>query len=371
MLLFIGFAITLGLTLGTPLSARAAEQDCRASYTVRSGDTLQKIARRCQTTVSDILAINPKITNPNRIYRGQIIKIPAPRQAQPQLVLSPESGPPGSEVRLEGEHFSPETKVRVSFHRAGQEPEEYRRVKTDVDGQLVIRIVAPESARQGETWIGTVEWDADGSKESVSSNRFTITRGPITYIVRRGDRLSKIAERFGVPLAAMLWKNPQLDDPDRIFTGQKLRIPAEGELEKARFDITETQKQVVRKINREIEPGARWIDVDLSTQTVRAYTGDALERKFVVSTGRARTPTVKGQYRIYVKHRAVDMRGPGYHLKDVPYTMYFHKGYGLHGTYWHDNFGTPMSHGCVNLSIDDAQWLFRFASVGTLVNVHD
>jgi lipoprotein-anchoring transpeptidase ErfK/SrfK len=63
------------------------------------------------------------------------------------------------------------------------------------------------------------------------------------------------------------------------------------------------------------------------------------------------------------------MRGPGYFLRDVPYTMFFHKSYGLHGTYWHSNYGTPMSHGCVNLSIEDAAWLFEFTSEGTLVNV--
>ena len=50
--------------------------------------------------------------------------------------------------------------------------------------------------------------------------------------------------------------------------------------------------------------------------------------------------------------------------------MYFYKGYGLHGTYWHNNFGTPMSHGCVNLATGDAGWLFSWASVGTVVNVH-
>ncbi|MGE5251028.1 MAG: L,D-transpeptidase, partial [Bacteroidota bacterium] len=58
------------------------------------------------------------------------------------------------------------------------------------------------------------------------------------------------------------------------------------------------------------------------------------------------------------------------YLPNVPYTMYFYKGYGLHGTYWHNNFGTPMSHGCVNLRIEDSKWLYNFASVGTTVNVH-
>lgn len=116
--------------------------------------------------------------------------------------------------------------------------------------------------------------------------------------------------------------------------------------------------------------GVRWIDVDLTNQMVYAYEGDVVVNSFVVSTGTWRTPTVTGQYNIYVKYRSAKMSGPGYYLPNVPYIMYFYKGYGLHGTYWHNNFGTPMSHGCVNLRTPDAEWLFNWASVGTLVNVH-
>lgn len=116
--------------------------------------------------------------------------------------------------------------------------------------------------------------------------------------------------------------------------------------------------------------GARWIDVDLTNQMVYAYEGDVVVNSFVVSTGTWLTPTVTGKYKIYIKIRSGNMRGPGYFLPDVPYIMYFHGGYGLHGTYWHNNFGTPMSHGCVNLRTDEAGWLFNWASVGTVVNVH-
>ena len=116
--------------------------------------------------------------------------------------------------------------------------------------------------------------------------------------------------------------------------------------------------------------GERWIDVDLTNQSVYAYEGDVVVNSFIVSTGTWLTPTVTGQYKIYVKIRSGNMHGPGYFLPDVPYIMYFYKGYGLHGTYWHHNFGTPMSHGCVNLQTDDAAWLFNWASVGTVVNVH-
>jgi lipoprotein-anchoring transpeptidase ErfK/SrfK len=103
---------------------------------------------------------------------------------------------------------------------------------------------------------------------------------------------------------------------------------------------------------------------------VYAYEGDVVVNSFVVSTGTWATPTVTGQYKIYVKYRSAKMSGPGYYLPNVPYIMYFYKGYGLHGTYWHNNFGTPMSHGCVNLRTEDAGWLFNWASVGTIVNVH-
>ncbi len=119
-----------------------------------------------------------------------------------------------------------------------------------------------------------------------------------------------------------------------------------------------------------IEGSERWIDVDLSEQRLYAYEGERLVNSFVVSTGTWQYPTVTGQYRIYVKYRYTDMAGPGYYLPNVPYTMYFYRGYGIHGTYWHNNFGTPMSHGCINMRTEEAGWLFNWASVGTLVNIH-
>ncbi len=116
--------------------------------------------------------------------------------------------------------------------------------------------------------------------------------------------------------------------------------------------------------------GARWIDVNLSEQRVYAYEGDVIVNSFIVSTGTARTPTVTGKFKIWIKLKSTTMSGPGYHLTNVPYAMYFYKGYGLHGTYWHNNFGTPMSHGCVNLTTADAGWLYNWAFEGTVVNVH-
>jgi lipoprotein-anchoring transpeptidase ErfK/SrfK len=115
----------------------------------------------------------------------------------------------------------------------------------------------------------------------------------------------------------------------------------------------------------------RWIDVDLSQQSLTAYEGGTPVRTTLVSTGLPATPTPVGQFRVWIKLRYDDMAGPGYYIADVPYVMYFHGGYGLHGVTWHGNFGHPMSHGCVNLPTAEAEWLFGFAEVGTLVNIHD
>ena len=173
------------------------------------------------------------------------------------------------------------------------------------------------------------------------------------YVVRRGDTLTRVAARHGVSVSQLARANG-LRTNSWIYTGQRLAIPGRAN--------GSGSSQAPRQ--------GRWIDVNLSTQTVTAYEGSVPVFSAVVSTGLPNTPTPVGQFRIWTKLRYDDMSGPGYFLRDVPYVMYFYRGYGLHGTYWHDNFGTPMSHGCVNLRTTDAGWLFNWASVGTLVVTH-
>lgn len=120
----------------------------------------------------------------------------------------------------------------------------------------------------------------------------------------------------------------------------------------------------------ELDSGERWIDINLTDQTLAVYDGADLVQNFVISSGRANTPTVTGEYRIWAKVRIQDMSGPGYYVRDVPWVMYFYKNYGIHGTWWHNNFGTPMSAGCVNMTIADAEWMYSWATIGTVVKVH-
>jgi lipoprotein-anchoring transpeptidase ErfK/SrfK len=127
--------------------------------------------------------------------------------------------------------------------------------------------------------------------------------------------------------------------------------------------------QIARR-PKSVSKNEKWIDIDLSTQRAFALSGDTLQKSFIVSTGTWMHPTVTGTFSIYVKYHFANMSGPGYFLPNVPFVMYFYKDYGLHGTYWHKNFGTPMSHGCVNFRTKDAAWLFDFATIGTIVNIH-
>ena len=121
----------------------------------------------------------------------------------------------------------------------------------------------------------------------------------------------------------------------------------------------------------EPEPlNGKWIDINLSSQTLSAYEDNTLVNSFIISSGRPGYETVAGTYYVYVKHLYADMAGPGYYLPDVPYVMYFYLGYGIHGTYWHDNFGTPMSAGCINMETGNAAWLYNWAFVGIPVSVH-
>ncbi|MBM4362432.1 MAG: L,D-transpeptidase [Deltaproteobacteria bacterium] len=124
----------------------------------------------------------------------------------------------------------------------------------------------------------------------------------------------------------------------------------------------------------DLAPDERWIDVNLTTQTVVAFLGTRPVFASLISSGKEskikekdhRTPT--GEFRVREKHVTTTMDGDGsaagdlpYSIEDVPYVMYFHKAYALHAAFWHSNYGSQMSHGCVNLSPLDAKWLFLFA----------
>jgi hypothetical protein len=116
----------------------------------------------------------------------------------------------------------------------------------------------------------------------------------------------------------------------------------------------------------------KWIDISINQQALVAYSGKKPVYATLVSTGRSgladpekTDATARGTFMIYQKDVSSTMdgeedRSDGYALQDVPFVQYFHKGYALHGAYWHDEFGKMRSHGCVNLAPRDAAWLFEW-----------
>ncbi|MGQ9848782.1 MAG: L,D-transpeptidase [Aggregatilineaceae bacterium] len=116
-----------------------------------------------------------------------------------------------------------------------------------------------------------------------------------------------------------------------------------------------------------IGPDDHWIAVDLYEQTAVAYEGDRMVFATLISSGLPRWSTREGLFRIYERHEGIRMSGASgqpdfYFIEEVPYVMYFDGDIALHGTYWHDRFGYRQSHGCVNLSIMDAWWLYQWTN---------
>ncbi|MFB2837213.1 L,D-transpeptidase [Floridanema evergladense] len=111
----------------------------------------------------------------------------------------------------------------------------------------------------------------------------------------------------------------------------------------------------------------RWIEVNLSSQRLYAWQNGRRIYSIPISSGKRSTPTRVGTYAIQTKYRYKTMRGPGYVAPNVPFTMFYSGGYAIHGAYWHNRFGTPVSHGCINLPVSQARKLFNWAGPGTKV----
>ncbi|MGB3206999.1 MAG: L,D-transpeptidase [Crinalium sp.] len=112
-----------------------------------------------------------------------------------------------------------------------------------------------------------------------------------------------------------------------------------------------------------------WIKVDLSSQRLTVLKGKKRLYSVPISSGKRSTPTLTGTFRVQSKYRTKRMRGADYNVPNVPYAMFYSGNYAIHGAYWHNKFGRPVSHGCVNLPVGAARRVFSLAKVGTKVVV--
>ncbi len=326
-------------------------------HIVRSGETLFRIALRYGITV-DTLARANNIANPNQIYAGQTLIIPAAGSEPAPAPGAPAiSDTPVYHVVRPGETLGTIARqYGVSWQDIATRNNIPNPNRILVGQQLIIMTAAAGS--------GTAVTPPPAGTAAPAAPAIPDTSAPRTHIVQPGEHLSAIARRYGLSWPVLAQANG-LVDPNRIFVGQALVIPTGGSAAVTYFEPSVGQPNSPAPT----VANGKQIIVDLSDQRIYAYQDGQLMRSVVVSTGLPGTPTVTGDFNIYWKLTSQTMSGPGYYLPGVPWVMYFYAGYAIHGTYWHNNFGRPMSHGCVNLPTDEAYWFFNFAEVGTPVRV--
>jgi lipoprotein-anchoring transpeptidase ErfK/SrfK len=137
--------------------------------------------------------------------------------------------------------------------------------------------------------------------------------------------------------------------------------------------------EVDKRVYKYVKGDEIWIEVSLDNQVLYVHQGDLITAAYRVSTGRPGGPrlksmaTRKGVYRIRPMNKTYPMWGRsdgGWRVPDVPWVMWFHNELAIHGAYWHNDFGTPVSHGCVNMMPDDAKEVYEQVKNGTVVWVH-
>lgn len=375
-------------------------------YSVRAGDSLTGLARRNGVSVTQLAQING-ISPLRWLYSGQVLRLPAapaPAQAVPAAVSHVGAGntniedaqrytvrPGDSLTRLARSHG---INISTLLSMNGLTSAKWIYV-----GQVLLVPGAPKPAPQPAPSVPVPSVpvpsvpvpsvpapSVPALQPAPSATKMQPGRTHIAvHSVQNGELLSNIAGQYGVNHAALARLN-NLTLQSTLEAGQALRIPSENALE-----LIEGMHPRLDQ-SRYPTSSERWIEVDLSEQMAIAYEGTEPVKAFVISTGVGNTPTVTGTFRIWAKIAMQDMRGGSraagtyYHLKDVQNVQYFHRSYGFHGTYWHSNFGIPMSRGCVNMTEEDAKWLFDWASPsvhnddwlfsnsanqGTLVMVHE
>lgn len=215
----------------------------------------------------------------------------------------------------------------------------------------------------------------DTSTGAAASSQGTASGSSSPYTVQAGENLFRIGLKFGVNWQTIQAAN-NMATP-YVFAGQSLVIPGQTNTAAPTADTNSSTVNAAPAPDPASQApaapagGGKRFLVILSQQMLYAYEGDTLVRSTPISSGLWPNVTVTGTYYIYLKYAAQRMIGPGYDLPGVPYVMYFYQGYALHGTYWHHNFGHPMSHGCVNMPTDEAEWAYNWAPIGTPVTVEN
>lgn len=332
-------AVWIALLAAVWLASPAHAQD--NVHVVAGGENLSTIARRYGMTMQELAAYNG-IVNPNLVYVGQQIQIPGSGQSPQALAPAGTAvlpGESGYHVVARGDTLSGVAKAY------GMATSDLMRLNGISNANFI--------------WVGQ-KLRVSARVDPVSAATERAPKPALAddiYVVQAGDTLAKIAAANQTTVQALLTANG-LPNPNFVWVGQRLRVKSNA------------QQATTLSLVAAPADGKRWIEVDLTNQTLTAWQGDVPVMFTNISSGRANTPTVTGRFAVGTKYAAQRMTGPGYDLPNVPWVMYFHGSYAIHGAYWHNNFGTPMSHGCVNMRSNEAEMLYNWAAPGTEVYVH-
>jgi LysM repeat protein len=365
---FSRMLVVLLLLLVGIISASAQEA---SSHTVQTGENLFRIALRYGIDMNTLAAANG-ITDPTRIFVGQTLTIPglsAPDSSD-EIVNPLVASAPVVHTVQRGEHLAQIARlynVSVDQLLTANNITNANTIYPGQELQIWTSDIAPVE-QPAETAAPEAAPEVVEAVETTSEIIPTPdTQQVVMHTVAPGEYLSRIAQNYGVSWTMVAEANG-ISNPNNIYAGMQLVIPG-GDPSASPAVVPSTIRTIAQSLDA---PGAHWgvgreLVVDLSTQMAYAYEDGLLRHSALVSTGLPATPTVQGEYAIWHKTPSQTMTGPGYYLPGVQWVMYFYQGYGFHGTYWHNNYGNPMSHGCVNMTNEDALWFYNFASLGTNV----
>lgn len=180
--------------------------------------------------------------------------------------------------------------------------------------------------------------------------------------IKAGD--APVSKTPGGEMIGKLKKNNRIKVLGETEIGGKRWLELDGGQYPGAFIEAQSVEPVPQPVPARPDPDKNgpWIDVDLKKMVLTLLDKGRPVFATYVSVGTARNPTITGTYSVFLKYKVKGMSGEDYFLRNVPYIMYYRGLYSLHGTYWHDEFGTRKSHGCTNLTQGDARFLFDYTA---------
>ncbi|MFO7635334.1 MAG: LysM peptidoglycan-binding domain-containing protein [Caldilinea sp.] len=338
------------------MTTRNSLAQAGGTHVVAAGETLTAIARRYQTDVNTLMRLNT-IGDPSLIRVGQTLVVPSGVVGSgagrtESIDLAPQESLSDSDltriyIAYPGDTLSTvAARFRTTTARLAEMNQRSPSAMLHVGEALRVPVT------EGATFTPQV-----GDDIPVAGKHYV-------HIVQEGETIAAIANAYGTSQRRTLELN-RIADARQVKPGQRIVVPPPS--------FAEIFANVPMGANGVpqypvVPTEDKWISIDLDYQRAYAWEGNKLIKRFAISSGKAKTPTVTGVFRTWAKVSSQTMQGGSraagdyYNLPNVQWVQYFYRDYAMHGAYWHNKFGTPTSHGCVNLTNSDAKWLFDWAS---------